>query len=626
MKKCYSNLSTKEIENHVEMSAFIRESGTPTSSCLKERSYSLSELWFTGQCTGCHRFHVTSDPFGSHHDKPDAPKVQSSLKMNHGWDDEVIFDVDQSIKKPPTEDDECYGIDDLDETITQELLRNDQLDSFLLKGLEKSINQADLESCDFIGDESGIDSDLGTPTRRIDPDNTPYLVTQETARFDEVKNEHLYSASANKIDEKKPELEDLPHHLEYAYLHGAKSFPIIIPSKLRLNTKVQDVVKIEIVKLLDSGLIYPISDSTWVSPIHVVLKKGGMTIVLNDNNELIPSRTVTGWRVILLNFISTRGSEKTTLLYFLNLSLQENVVWVMQRTCNFSKMYDLATGSTNNFLVIFSDNDKVGTLCDEFNRLSRIDKDLFTYETEIPKPSRCDKQTSKPTHNDHEEIEWKMSYEECEKIYGEVVIFINKRLVRLVDVTVEQWLDLKYGNHMTMDENVKKRVISTWLIRSYKLQFEEYLEIKKQRDTYARDVNVEYDPSNLVFAKWLASKFYNHLDMDWYTRNAIWIYWARGNDEVELSNEESSDPDDENLIDENEVVEIFRIETNLFDFETPTRRAFKEFNYLLQIDPDVLTKDTDGFKTYDEYKDDWIYELNEDVPWVHEKPWMENGV
>ncbi|GKA00098.1 retrovirus-related pol polyprotein from transposon TNT 1-94 [Tanacetum coccineum] len=71
--------------------------------------------------------------------------------------------------------------------------------------------------------------------------------------------------------------------------------PVIQPQR-RLNLKVQDVVKNEIVKLLDSGLIYPISDSSWVSPIHVVPKKGGMTVVLNDNNELIPSRTVMGWR------------------------------------------------------------------------------------------------------------------------------------------------------------------------------------------------------------------------------------------------------------------------------------------------------------------------------------------
>ncbi|GJU03836.1 ribonuclease H-like domain-containing protein [Tanacetum coccineum] len=74
--------------------------------------------------------------------------------------------------------------------------------------------------------------------------------------------------------------------------------PVIHPQR-HLNPKVQDVVKNEIVKLLDSGLIYPISDSSWVSPIHVVPKKGGMTVVLNDNNELIPSRTVTGWRVCI---------------------------------------------------------------------------------------------------------------------------------------------------------------------------------------------------------------------------------------------------------------------------------------------------------------------------------------
>nr|GEW93338.1 hypothetical protein [Tanacetum cinerariifolium] len=58
-------------------------------------------------------------------------------------DDEVIFDMDQSMKRPPTEDNECYGIDDLDDTINmknQKLFENDQLDSFLLKDLEKSIN------------------------------------------------------------------------------------------------------------------------------------------------------------------------------------------------------------------------------------------------------------------------------------------------------------------------------------------------------------------------------------------------------------------------------------------------------------------------------------------------------
>ncbi|GJU84987.1 hypothetical protein Tco_1292533 [Tanacetum coccineum] len=83
--------------------------------------------------------------------------------------------------------------------------------------------------------------------------------------------------------------------------------------------------------------------------------------------------------------------------------------------------------------------------------------------------------------------------------------------------------------------------------------------------------------------------------------------------EFELTNEESTD-------DKDEVAEVFRIDTNLFNFETPMCEAFKEFNYLLQIDPDLLTKDIEGLKNYENYKDDWIYEWNEDVPWVDEKP------
>ncbi|GKE63885.1 hypothetical protein Tco_1514252, partial [Tanacetum coccineum] len=107
-----------------------------------------------------------------------------------------------------------------------------------------------------------------------------------------------------------------------------------------------------------------------------------------------------------------------------------------------------------------------------------------------------------------------MNYDECEKIYADAVILINKKLIRLIDVTMEQWLDLKYGDHKTMDKNVKKAVIGTWLIRSYKLQFEEYLEIKRQRETYTQEVDMEYNPSNLVFGEWLTLKFYNHLEMD----------------------------------------------------------------------------------------------------------------
>ncbi|GKB32706.1 hypothetical protein Tco_0872107 [Tanacetum coccineum] len=140
-------------------------------------------------------------------------------------DGEVVFDVDQSINRPPTDDGECYRVDDLDNTIsmeTQELLENDQSDLFLLKDLKKSINHSDLESCNSIGIE--VDSYVKMSIRCIDSVNTPYSGTQRTKEFDEIKNEHLCSASANKIDEKKPELKDLPSHLEYAFYIATNLF------------------------------------------------------------------------------------------------------------------------------------------------------------------------------------------------------------------------------------------------------------------------------------------------------------------------------------------------------------------------------------------------------------------
>ncbi|GKB61338.1 hypothetical protein Tco_0917524 [Tanacetum coccineum] len=147
------------------------------------------------------------------------------------------------------------------------------------------------------------------------------------------------------------ELKDLPPHLEYAFLEDNNKLPFIIAKDLsvdektalikvlksrkqtiawklsdikginpefyshkilmeedyeqavqhqrRVNPKIHDVIKKEVEKLLDAGLIYPISDSPWVSPMHCVPKKGGMTVVTNDENKLVPTRLVTGWRVCI---------------------------------------------------------------------------------------------------------------------------------------------------------------------------------------------------------------------------------------------------------------------------------------------------------------------------------------
>ncbi|GKB93413.1 reverse transcriptase domain-containing protein [Tanacetum coccineum] len=63
--------------------------------------------------------------------------------------------------------------------------------------------------------------------------------------------------------------------------------PSVQPQR-RVNPNIKEVVKKEVIKLLDAGLIYPISDSPWVSPVQVVPKKGGMTVVKKEKDELIP--------------------------------------------------------------------------------------------------------------------------------------------------------------------------------------------------------------------------------------------------------------------------------------------------------------------------------------------------
>ncbi|CAL1413408.1 unnamed protein product [Linum trigynum] len=159
---------------------------------------------------------------------------------------------------------------------------------------------------------------------------------------------HILPRIATSLEE-PPELElkPLPSHLEYAFLREGNKLPVIISSDLtpeqksrlvallqkyaramawkitdirgispsfcshrilmedevkpvrqpqrRLSPYLEAVVRAEIVKLMDAGIIFAISDSKWVSPTQVVPKKGGMTVVPNEKKELIPMRTVTGW-------------------------------------------------------------------------------------------------------------------------------------------------------------------------------------------------------------------------------------------------------------------------------------------------------------------------------------------
>nr|GFA63019.1 reverse transcriptase domain-containing protein [Tanacetum cinerariifolium] len=78
-----------------------------------------------------------------------------------------------------------------------------------------------------------------------------------------------------------------------------EDYSLKVQSQRRVNPKIHDVIKKEVEKLLDAGLIYPISDSPWVSPNYCAPKKGGMTVIKNDENELVSTHLVTGWRVCI---------------------------------------------------------------------------------------------------------------------------------------------------------------------------------------------------------------------------------------------------------------------------------------------------------------------------------------
>nr|GEW24475.1 reverse transcriptase domain-containing protein [Tanacetum cinerariifolium] len=119
-------------------------------------------------------------------------------------------------------------------------------------------------------------------------------------------------------------LKDLPPHLEYVLKSHKQAlawqlsdikginlefcthkilieddFKPAVQHQRRVNPKIHKVIKKEVLKLLDAGLIYPVLVSTWVSPVHCVPKKGCFTIVENKENKIIPTRLVTGWCVCI---------------------------------------------------------------------------------------------------------------------------------------------------------------------------------------------------------------------------------------------------------------------------------------------------------------------------------------
>ncbi|CAL5409726.1 unnamed protein product [Camellia sinensis] len=254
------------------------------------------------------------------------------------FDGEIVkFNIYDAMKYPG-DDNPVYSIDVID-SLAQEVFEldgKDGLEVAISKHLEKENEEFTL-SVDLL--ETVIA--LNDFPKLQQSGNTPYIALQ-------ISNERPIPFV---LHAPIPNLKPLPNYLKYVFLGNEGTLPVIISDKLsasqeeklvlvlkehktaigwtiadikgispytcmhrilleegakpsrkpqrKLNPPMMDVVKKEILKLLEVGVNYPISDSNWVSPVQVVPKKTGITIVKNQNDELVPTRVQNGWRVCI---------------------------------------------------------------------------------------------------------------------------------------------------------------------------------------------------------------------------------------------------------------------------------------------------------------------------------------
>ncbi|KAM2270606.1 hypothetical protein ACFXTI_038040 [Malus domestica] len=268
------------------------------------------------------------------------------------FDGEVVnFNLSDSIKYP-SEDHSCFSIDIIDSLAQGYLddLNDDALEKVITRGMELKTKGADCMHTHGIHESSHA-----VPPHAVPPSEELLEVVaalESSPKLDgKYTNRETIPISTNKllpsiIQATILELKPLPSHLKYIFLGENDTLPAIISSSLtaqeeekllrvlkefksalgwtladikgispttcmhhifleegakptreaqrRLNPPMMEVVKKEIIKLLDCGVIYPISDSKWVSPVQCVPKKSGVTVVANAENELVPQRIQTG--------------------------------------------------------------------------------------------------------------------------------------------------------------------------------------------------------------------------------------------------------------------------------------------------------------------------------------------
>nr|GEW33649.1 reverse transcriptase domain-containing protein [Tanacetum cinerariifolium] len=247
-----------------------------------------------------------------------------TLRVN---DESITFNLNQTMRYSSTYDDTSVNrVDVIDVALS------DSSKVPIVKSSSPTLTpfgESDFfleETKDFLNDDSiptGIENSVYDPEGDIL--FLEKLLNKDPFQLPSMDLKLAEESKEKSFVEEPPELElkELPSHLEYAFLEDSNKLSKIfdikgidprfcthkvlmeddykpaVQSQRRMNRKIHDVINKEFIKLLDADMIYPISDSLWVSPIHCVPKKGGVTVVANENNELIPMRLVTGWRVCI---------------------------------------------------------------------------------------------------------------------------------------------------------------------------------------------------------------------------------------------------------------------------------------------------------------------------------------
>ncbi|CAH9079820.1 unnamed protein product [Cuscuta epithymum] len=248
--------------------------------------------------------------------------VQNGKLTMSVLDETVEFSILKSMNMP-ADSDSCFALDMLDSIVPLSVLQEDELEFALTLDVQEFDDEKVSEMRDIL-------------------DKTEVQSEEIVADCVLEKNQHVENPP-------QVQLKPLPSNLKYVFLGCDSTLPVIIASDLtqeqeeqllkvlrkfkaafgwaisdlkgisptvcmhkilleegvtrcrqpqrRMNPNMKEVVRVEVLKLLDAGIIFPISDSKWVSPVQVVPKKSGITVVSNEKNELVPTRVTTGWRM-----------------------------------------------------------------------------------------------------------------------------------------------------------------------------------------------------------------------------------------------------------------------------------------------------------------------------------------